>query len=155
MKTYKIDPLKKQRPLMLFRGTRIPEVLPDTVAEQLINSLNENSRGFIVGIDGEVRSANVQGNPSCMLGRDHSLVMFKESNYDGVSSMTWEDENGQQRKLECNRVTKGSQYNGSDTYYTGPYKDLKNFVRDVTLVSLLTLPIVESGFLTQLQKVCH
>ena len=131
MKTYKIDPLKKQRPLMLFRGTRIPEVLPDSVAEKLIGSLNENSRGFVVGIDGEASFVDAQGNPTIMFGGEQAFVMFKESYYDGASSITWEDGNGQQNKIECNKVTKGAQYNGSDLYYTGPYKDLKNFVRNV------------------------
>ena len=51
MKIYKIDPLNKKRPLMLVRGTRIPEVFPDWIAEHMAYNLDANSRGLFIGIN--------------------------------------------------------------------------------------------------------
>ena len=54
MKTYKIDPLGKNRPLMLVRGTRLPESFPDSVAEHMAKSLKANCRGVFTTINGEI-----------------------------------------------------------------------------------------------------
>ena len=133
MKTYKIDPLGKKRPLMLVRGTRLPEVFPDSIAENLVNSLAENSRGLVVGINGQVTPTKIVGDLvfSNSGSDDQSAVAMIVESWGSQQGVTWEDRSGQEYKLECNSVPKGELFGGTNPYYTGPYKDLKKFVRDV------------------------
>ena len=133
MKTYKIDPLGKKRPLMLVRGTRLPEVFPDSIAENLVNSLAENSRGLVVGINGQVTPTKIVGDLvfSNSGSNDQSAVAMIVESWGSQQGVTWEDRIGQEYKLECNSVPKGELFGGTNPYYTGPYKDLKQFVRNV------------------------
>lgn len=129
MKTYKIDPLGKNRPLMLVRGTRLPESFPDSVAEHMTKSLKANCRGVFVTINGEISSSTVSS----------GVVMSKEANGDNNTlvvmtegmpneSVDWEDSTGKQFRLEHEGRFAGSLYGGNDQYYTGAHKDLRNFV---------------------------
>ena len=129
MKTYKIDPLGKNRPLMLVRGTRLPESFPDSVAEHMAKSLKANCRGVFATINGEISSSTVS----------HGVILSKETNEDNNTlvvmtegmqneSVEWEDNTGKQFRLEHAGRFAGSQYRGHDTYYTGAHKDLRTFV---------------------------
>lgn len=129
MKTYKIDPLGKNRPLMLVRGTRLPESFPDSVAEHMAKSLKANCRGVFTTINGEISSSTVS----------HGVVMSKEANEDNNTlvvmtegmqneSIDWEDRTGKQFRLEHAGRFAGSHAGGNDPYYTGAYKDLRTFV---------------------------
>lgn len=129
MKTYKIDPLGKNRPLMLVRGTRLPESFPDSVAEHMAKSLKANCRGVFTTINGEISSSTVSP----------GVVMSKEANEDNNTLVVmtegmqqeyvdWEDSTGKQFRLEHAGRFAGSQYGGNDLYYTGAYKDLRTFV---------------------------
>ena len=129
MKTYKIDPLGKNRPLMLVRGTRLPESFPDSVAEHMAKSLKANCRGVFTTINGEISS----------LTPSHGVVMSREANEDNNTlvvmtegmqneSVDWEDNTGKQFRLEHAGRFAGSQYGGNDPYYTGAHKDLRTFV---------------------------
>ena len=129
MKTYKIDPLGKNRPLMLVRGTRLPESFPDSVAEHMAKSLKANCRGVFTTINGEISS----------LTQSHGVVVSREANEDNNTlavmtegmqneSVEWEDSTGQQFRLEHAGRFEGSQYGGNDPYYTGAHKDLRTFV---------------------------
>ena len=132
MKTYKIDPLGKNRPLMLVRGTRLPESFPDSVAEHMAKSLKANCRGVFTTINGEISSSTVS--PGVILSKEtnednNTLVVMTE----GVKneSVDWEDNTGKQFRLEHAGRFAGSQYRGHDPYYTGAHKDLRTFVTGV------------------------
>ena len=129
MKTYKIDPLGKNRPLMLVRGTRLPESFPDSVAEHMAKSLKANCRGVFTTINGEISRSTVSP----------GVVMSIEDNEDNntLAVMTedfqneyveWEDSTGKQFRLEHTGRFAGSQLGGHDLYYTGAHKDLRTFV---------------------------
>lgn len=129
MKTYKIDPLNKKRPLMLVRGTRIPEVFPDWIAEHMAHNLGANSRGLFVGINNlEDFTSEILAIGSKM--DDTALAILAE--FGNKPIINWRGKDGQSYSLECNRMLKLTQYEGgTDLCYTGPYKDLRTFVRDV------------------------
>ena len=133
MKIYKIDPLNKKRPLMLVRGTRIPEVFPDWIAEHMAHNLYANSRGLFVGINNleDFGSSGLALGSKMGSGDDATaLAIFPENN--GSEWISWIDKDGQRCDLRCSKQLKLAQYEGgTDLCYTGPYKDLKNFVRDV------------------------
>ena len=129
MKTYKIDPLGKNRPLMLVRGTRLPESFPDSVAEHMAKSLKANCRGVFTTINGEITS--LTASPGVVISREanednNTLVVMTE----GVpnESVDWEDSTGKQFRLEHAGQFAGSHDEGHDPYYTGAYKDLRTFV---------------------------
>lgn len=129
MKTYKIDPLGKNRPLMLVRGTRLPESLPDSVAEHMAKSLKANCRGVFTTINGEISS--LTASPGVVISREanednNTLVVMTEGFQN--ESVDWEDSTGKQFRLEHQGQFIGSQYGGNDPYYTGAYKDLRTFV---------------------------
>lgn len=129
MKTYKIDPLGKNRPLMLVRGTRLPESFPDSVAEHMAKSLKANCRGVFTTINGEISSSTVS--PGVVLSKEtnednNTLVVMTEGMQN--ESVEWEDNTGKQFRLEHAGRFAGSQYGGNDPYYTGAYKDLRTFV---------------------------
>ena len=129
MKTYKIDPLGKKRPLMLVRGTRLPESLPDSVAEHMAKSLKANCRGVFATINGEISSSTVS--PGVILSKEanednNTLVVMTEGMQN--ESVEWEDNTGKQFRLEHAGRFDGSQYGGNDPYYTGAHKDLRTFV---------------------------
>lgn len=129
MKTYKIDPLGKNRPLMLVRGTRLPESFPDSVAEHMAKSLKANCRGVFTTINGEISSSTVS--PGVVISKEanednNTLVVMTEGMHN--ESVDWEDSTGKQFRLEHAGRFAGSQYGGNDPYYTGAYKDLRTFV---------------------------
>ena len=129
MKTYKIDPLGKNRPLMLVRGTRLPESFPDSVAEHMAKSLKANCRGVFATINGEISSSTVS--PGVILSKEanednNTLVVMTEGMQN--ESVEWEDNTGKQFRLEHAGRFDGSQYGGNDPYYTGAHKDLRTFV---------------------------
>ena len=129
MKTYKIDPLGKNRPLMLVRGTRLPESFPDSVAEHMAKSLKANCRGVFTTINGEISSSTVS--PGVVMSKEanednNTLVVMTEG--EPNESVEWEDSTGKQFRLEHAGRFGGSQYSGHDPYYTGAHKDLRNFV---------------------------
>ena len=129
MKTYKIDPLGKNRPLMLVRGTRLPESFPDSVAEHMAKSLKANCRGVFTTINGEISSSTVS--PGVVMSTEanednNTLVVMTEGMQN--ESVEWEDSTGKQFRLEHAGRFAGSQYGGNDPYYTGAYKDLRTFV---------------------------
>ena len=129
MKTYKIDPLGKNRPLMLVRGTRLPESFPDSVAEHMAKSLKANCRGVFTTINGEISSSTVS--PGVVMSREanednNTLVVMTEGMHN--ESVEWEDNTGKQFRLEHEGQFVGSQYGGHDLYYTGAHKDLRTFV---------------------------
>ena len=129
MKTYKIDPLGKNRPLMLVRGTRLPESFPDSVAEHMAKSLMANCRGVFATINGEISSSTVS--TGVILSREanednNTLVVMTEGFQN--ESVEWEDTTGKQFRLEHAGHFAGSEYGGHDLYYTGAYKDLRTFV---------------------------
>ena len=129
MKTYKIDPLGKNRPLMLVRGTRLPESFPDSVAEHMAKSLKANCRGVFTTINGEISS--LTASPEVVVSREanednNTLVVMTEGEPD--ESVEWEDSTGKQFRLEHAGRFAGSQDGGHDLYYTGAHKDLRTFV---------------------------
>ena len=129
MKTYKIDPLGKNRPLMLVRGTRLPESFPDSVAEHMAKSLKANCRGVFTTINGEISSSTVS--PGVVMSTEanednNTLVVMTEGMQN--ESVDWEDGTGKQFRLEHAGRFAGSQYGGNDPYYTGAHKDLRTFV---------------------------
>ena len=129
MKTYKIDPLGKNRPLMLVRGTRLPESFPDSVAEHMVKSLKANCRGVFATINGEISSSSVSN--GVVISREanednNTLVVMTESELNEF--FDWEDNTGKQFRLEHQGQFAGSQYGGNNPYYTGAYKDLRTFV---------------------------
>ena len=129
MKTYKIDPLGKNRPLMLVRGTRLPESLPDSVAEHMAKSLNANCRGVFTTINGEISS--LTQSPGVVVSREanednNTLVVMTEGMQN--ESVEWEDNTGKQFRIEHAGKFAGSQNGGHDLYYTGAHKDLRTFV---------------------------
>ena len=129
MKTYKIDPLGKNRPLMLVRGTHLPESFPDSVAEHMAKSLKANCRGVFATINGEISSSTVS--PGVVLSKEanednNTLVVMTEGRLN--ESVDWEDSTGKQFRLEHAGRFDGPQYGGNDPYYTGAYKDLRTFV---------------------------
>ena len=129
MKTYKIDPLGKNRPLMLVRGTRLPESLPDSVAEHMAKSLKANCRGVFTTINGEISS--LTASPGVVVSREanednNTLVVMTEG--EPNESVEWEDNTGKQFRLEHAGRFGGSQNGGHDLYYTGAHKDLRTFV---------------------------
>ena len=132
MKTYKIDPLGKNRPLMLVRGTRLPESFPDSVAEHMAKSLKANCRGVFTTINGEISS--LTASPGVVVSREanednNTLVVMTEG--ESNESVDWEDSTGKQFRLEHAGRFAGSQLGGHDLYYTGPHKDLRTFVTGV------------------------
>ena len=132
MKTYKIDPLGKNRPLMLVRGTRLPESFPDSVAEHMAKSLKANCRGVFTTINGEISS--LTASPGVVVSREanednNTLVVMTEGMKN--ESVDWEDSTGKQFRLEHAGRFGGSQFGGRDLYYTGPHKDLRTFVTGV------------------------
>ena len=129
MKTYKIDPLGKNRPLMLVRGTRLPESFPDSVAEHMAKSLKANCRGVFTTINGELSS--LTASPGVVVSKEanednNTLVVMTEGMQN--ESVDWEDSTGKQFRLEHAGRFAGSQYGGNDPYYTGAHKDLRTFV---------------------------
>ena len=129
MKRYKIDPLGKNRPLMLVRGTRLPESFPDSVAEHMAKSLKANCRGVFATINGEISSSTVS--PGVVMSKEanednNTLVVMTEGMQD--ESVEWEDSTSKQFRLEHAGRFAGSQYGGHDKYYTGAHKDLRTFV---------------------------
>ena len=120
MKTYKIDPLGKKRPLMLVRGTRLPESFPDSVAEHMAKSLKANCRGVFATINGEISS--LTASPGVVISREanednNTLVVMTEDVPN--ESVDWEDSTGKQFRLEHKGHFAGSQCGGHDLYYTG------------------------------------
>ena len=129
MKTYKIDPLGKKRPLMLVRGTRLPESFPDSVAEHMAKSLKANCRGVFTTINGEISSSTVS--PGVVMSKEanednNTLVVMTEG--DPNEYVEWEDSTGKQFRIEHAGRFGGSQNGGHDPYYTGAHKDLRTFV---------------------------
>ena len=134
MKIYKIDPLNKKRPLMLVRGTRLPVSFPDSIAERMAKSLKANCRGVFATINGDldqsimtmgvvtVHEANEDNNTLVVLTEGHSNNHIK-----------WKGRLDTDFKfmIDYKGSIAGQQYGGSDIYYTGPYKDLRNFVTNV------------------------
>ena len=130
MKAYNIDPLTKYRPVMLVRGTRLPEVFPDSIAEHMAKSLKANCRGVFVTINGDFvldrsdgavlsREANVDNNTLVILPEGHS------------NFIKWRNSSGEEFAIRQMPSFKGQQFGRNCPYYTGPYKDLRNFVTDV------------------------
>ena len=117
MKTYKIDPLNKKRPLMLVRGTRIPEVFPDWIAEHMAHNLNANSRGLFVGINNfDDFTSKILAIGSKM--DDTALAILAE--FGNKPMINWRGKDGQSYSLECNRMLKLTQYEGgTDICYNG------------------------------------
>ena len=134
MKIYKIDPLSKKRPLMLVRGTRLPVSFPDSIAEHMAKSLKANCRGVFATINGDFDQSRMTMGVVTVheANEDNNTLVVLTEGYRN-NHIKWKGRLDTDFKfmIDYKGSIAGQQYNGSDIYYTGPYKDLRNFVTNV------------------------